>query len=57
LAEGALRAQAGVTLQLLNDRPLRHLGASRRALFEELERSALKPLPNETLHLSRMEEM
>ena len=25
----------------------RHLGASRRALFEELERSALKPLPAE----------
>jgi transposase len=25
----------------------RHLGASRRALFEDLERSALKPLPAE----------
>jgi transposase len=31
----------------LNDRPSRHLGTSRRALFEELERSALKPLPAE----------
>ena len=31
----------------LNDRVTRHLGASRRALFEELERSALKPLPAE----------
>jgi transposase len=31
----------------LNDRQSRHLGTSRRALFEELERSALKPLPVE----------
>src|SRR5215468_4798217 len=31
----------------LNDRPSRHLGTSRRALFEGLERSALKPLPAE----------
>jgi transposase len=31
----------------LNNRPSRHLGASRRALFEEIERSALKPLPAE----------
>jgi Mu transposase, C-terminal domain len=29
----------------LNDRPTRHLGTSRRSLFEELERSALKKLP------------
>ena len=29
----------------LNGRVTRHLGASRRALFEELERPALKPLP------------
>ena len=31
----------------LNNRPSRHLGASRRALFEEVEHSALKPLPAE----------
>jgi transposase len=31
----------------LNDRQSRHLGTSRRALFEELERSALKSLPVE----------
>ena len=31
----------------LNDRVTRHLGASRRQLFEELERPALKPLPAE----------
>jgi transposase len=32
---------------MLNDRSSRHLGASRRALFEGVERSALKPLPAE----------
>jgi hypothetical protein len=31
----------------INSRVSRHLGASRRALFAELERSALKPLPVE----------
>ena len=31
----------------LNNRPSRHLGASRRALFEEVECSALKSLPAE----------
>ena len=31
----------------LNNRVTRHLGASRRALFEELDRSALKALPQE----------
>jgi transposase len=31
----------------INNRVSRHLGASRRALFEELERSALKPLSAE----------
>jgi transposase len=31
----------------INNRTSRHLGASRRALFVELERSALKPLPSE----------
>jgi transposase len=32
---------------ILNARHSRHLGTSRQALFEELERSALKPLPAE----------
>lgn len=32
-------------LDRLNDRVTRHLGASRHQLFEEIERSALKPLP------------
>jgi transposase len=31
----------------LNERVTRHLGSSRRALFEEIERSSLKPLPAE----------
>jgi len=31
----------------LNDRPIRHLGTTRRALFEVVERSALLPLPSE----------
>jgi len=31
----------------LNGRPMRHLGTSRRALFESLERPALLPLPAE----------
>jgi transposase len=31
----------------LNDRVTRHLGASRRSLFETIERAALKPLPAE----------
>jgi len=31
----------------LNDRPMRHLGTSRRALFEALEQPALLPLPAE----------
>ena len=31
----------------LNDRPMRHLATSRRALFEALERPALLPLPTE----------
>jgi transposase len=32
-------------LQALNDRPMRHLGQSRRQLFESLDQPALKPLP------------
>jgi transposase len=34
-------------LTQLNNRVTRHLGTSRRALFDEIERSALKPLPAE----------
>ena len=40
-----LNVAIGELISALNDRPTRHLGASRRSLFEELERSALKKLP------------
>jgi len=40
-----LNAAIAVLLEDLNDRPMRHVGQSRRALFEEIERSALAPLP------------
>lgn len=29
----------------MNNRPMRHVGKSRRELFEEIERAALRPLP------------
>jgi transposase len=40
----------------LNDRVTRHLGASRRALFEQIERAALKPLPVEPYVFSQWKE-
>ena len=43
----ALNAAIAVEVANLNNRVTRHLGASRKTLFEELERSALKPLPVE----------
>ena len=43
----ALNAAIAEQVKQINNRVSRHLGASRRALFEELERSALKPLPVE----------
>ena len=43
----ALNAAIAELAAQINDRVSRHLGASRRALFEEIERSALKPLPAE----------
>jgi transposase len=42
-----LNAAVAELVAQINNRASRHLGASRRALFEELERSALKPLPAE----------
>jgi hypothetical protein len=35
----------------LNDRPMKHLGQSRRELFVELDQPALKPLPNSLMSL------
>jgi transposase len=43
----ALNAAIAELATQINNRASRHLGASRRALFEDLERSALKPLPVE----------
>jgi transposase len=42
-----LNAAISVLLDRLNDRVTRHLGASRRELFAQIERAALKPLPAE----------
>ena len=42
-----LNAAIAVEVAALNARVTRHLGASRTALFEEIERPALKPLPAE----------
>jgi transposase len=40
-----LRAAVADLLENLNDRPMRRLKKSRRELFEDIERRALKPLP------------
>jgi len=42
-----LNAAIRVLLDRLNDRVTRHLGPSRRVLFNQVERSALRPLPAE----------
>jgi transposase len=42
-----LNAAIGDLVAALNDRVTRHLGRSRRALFDDIERGALKPLPVE----------
>jgi len=39
------RAAVAVELERLNHKQMRHLKKSRRELFEEIERAALKPLP------------
>ncbi|BAV50299.1 transposase (plasmid) [Mesorhizobium loti] len=41
----ALNTAIAELLEDLNNRPMRHIGRSRRELFEEIERAALKPLP------------
>jgi transposase len=46
-ALSALNGAVAELVEQINNRVSRHLGASRRALFEELERSALKQLPAE----------
>jgi hypothetical protein len=46
-----LNAAIAELVRQINNSVSRHLGASRRALFEELERSALKPLPTEPCYV------
>jgi transposase len=41
----ALNAAIAELVEQLNDRLMRHLGATRRALFERFDRPALQPLP------------
>lgn len=41
----ALNAAIAELNEELNTRPMRHIGKSRRQLFEEIEKAALKPLP------------
>lgn len=40
-----LNAAIAMLLEDLNTRPMRHVGKSRRQMFEEIERAALAPLP------------
>jgi transposase len=40
----------------INDRPMKHLGASRRELFERLDRPALKPLPETRFEMGTWKE-
>ena len=42
---GALNVAIRDLLDELNDRPMKKLGVSRRALYEQLDRPALRPLP------------
>ena len=42
---GPLNQAIRVLLDELNDRPMKKLGVSRRALYEQLDRPALRPLP------------
>ena len=40
----------------VNDRPMKHLGVSRRELFERLDRPALKPLPSSRFEMATWKE-
>ena len=50
---GALNAAIRGLLDELNDRPLKKLGVSRRTLYEQLDRPALRPLPADRYVLAR----
>jgi len=49
---GELNAAIGELLRELNDRPMRHLGKSRRALYAEVDRPALGPLPERNFEVA-----
>lgn len=48
-----MRAAVAELMKKLNDRPMRRLKKSRREVFEEMERGALKPLPSRPYELSQ----
>ncbi len=50
---GPMNAAIRVLLDALNDRPMKKLGVSRRVLFEQLDRSALRPPPTTRYVLAR----
>jgi transposase len=47
----AVNAAMRLRLDLLNNRVMKHLGKSRRQLFEELDKPALRPLPDHPFEL------
>lgn len=47
-----LRKAVAELMKKLNDRPMRRLKKSRRELFDEMERTTLKPLPERAFELS-----
>jgi transposase len=47
-----LNAAIWARLDVINDRPMKRLGVSRRALFEQTDRPALKPLPRTRYELA-----
>ena len=47
-----LNAAIGERIDAINDRPMKVVGVSRRALFEQLDRVALKPLPTTRYELA-----
>jgi hypothetical protein len=48
----ALNAAIHTRVDAINDRPMTRLGVSRRALFAQLDRPALKPLPGTRYELA-----
>jgi len=52
-----LNAAIGECVAALNERTSRHLGSSRRELFEKIEQSTLKPLPAEPYEFAAWKEV